>query len=451
MFKRLLPTAVIRTVVQATGRRFYERLFTPMILLWGFIFQRLNADHSCDAVISHLASGALDDFDTTHDQPLSMRMPEDTSAYCQGRQRLPLTVVQQALAHTAQTIRHAMDARGLWQGRTVYVLDGSTMLLPAEPALIEHYGRHTNQHGQAHWPIMRFVAAFDLHSAALERVAEGPLRTSEQALAAEVLQGAPAGVLYLADRNFGVFSVVQAVHHHAADIVVRLTVTRAHALAPQRLQPGTDLPLAWAPSAHDTCVPDLPRTPIPGRLIYVRLVRDGFRPIELYLFTTVLDAAQYPVAALAHLYGRRWHVELDLRYVKTALDLHTLTGKSVDMVRKELVSGLLAYNLIRGLMALAARRVQLSPLTLSFTRCRRRIADTARSVPCNATPAQIEAVLDRLLTRLAACQLPKRKPFRIEPRAVRGRPATFPRLKGPRERARQSLLVQLKEQTSQES
>jgi hypothetical protein len=184
--------------------------------------------------------------------------------------------------------------------------------------------------------------------------------------------------------------------------------------------------------------------PIVGRLIYVRLERSGFRPVELYLFTTLLDASRYTVEKLVELYGLRWHVELDIRYVKDTLDMGLLTGKSVDIVRKELTAGLLAYNLIRGYMVKAAQRAKLSPLALSFTRCWRRVRDILLTWHSAGSAQRIASIVHRLLDRLARCKLPRRHRYRIEPRAVRRRPAAYPALKGSRADARQSLLERLR-------
>jgi hypothetical protein len=443
LFKRLLPSRTITALVTATGKRFYQRLFLPSVIVWGFAFQRLNPDHTCDAAVSYLASGAADELCPT----LSVRMSDNTAGYCKARVRLPLGVLQGALRHTAHALHDELGAAGLWQGRRVYLLDGSTLVLPAAAELIDHYGRPSNQHGEAHWPLLRLVVGFDLYSGTAAAVAEGPYRDSEQALAVRVISELGARSVCVGDRNFGVYHVVQVAQHHGTDVVFRLTASRAKALAHGSLRPGDDLWVEWSPSRHDTCEPDLPTLPVVGRLIYVRLERPGFRPKDLYLFTTLTDREQYPLLELVQLYGRRWEVELDLRHVKTTLDMASLAGKSVEMVRKELWAGLLTYNLVRGLMGLAAQRAGLAPLVLSFARCWRRISDTAHTVRSGATLSEMEATLERLLNRLARCRLPKRKAFRIEPRAAWGRPRVFPRLNGTREAARQAVLAKMAQES----
>lgn len=183
LFKRFLPSQKVTELVTATGKRFYQRLFIPIVTLWGFAFQRLNPDHSCDAAVSYLASGAADDLCPN----LSARMSDNTAGYCKARARLPLAVFQGALRHTVQALQAEVGAAGLWHGRRVGLLDGSTLLLPAEPDLICHYGRPSNQHGESHWPIMHLAVGFDWYSGAALAVAEGPYRESEQTLGAQVI------------------------------------------------------------------------------------------------------------------------------------------------------------------------------------------------------------------------------------------------------------------------
>jgi hypothetical protein len=444
VFSELLPARAIWELAKASGRRFYERLFTPLVMVWGFIYQRLNNDHTCDAVLSHIISGAVDHLDDRHGEPLSQRIKsESTGAYCKGRQRLPLSVLQGALRHAAQGIPQWLEAGGRWLGHPVGLFDGTTFLLRPESELVEHYGRHKSRYGETYWALMRVTVAFCLFTGAVLGVAEGSMHSSEQALAAILLAQAQMDSVYVGDRNFGVFSVAQAARHYGVWVLLRLTRLRGPAIVGRRLRSGEDIRVAWKPSPRDQSHPNMSARPIEGRLIYVRLERPGFRPVDLYLFTTLLDAQLYTVEKLVELYGLRWHAELNLRYVKDTLDMPLLTGKSVDMVRKELHAGLLAYNIIRGYMALAAQRANLPPLTLSFTRCWRRVWDMLLTLRPTDSVQHIAQATQRLLNRLARCKLPKRPRFRIEPRAVRRRPAVYPNLKGSRTEARQRVLEQL--------
>jgi hypothetical protein len=298
--------------------------------------------------------------------------------------------------------------------------------------------------------VIRTVAAFCLHTASLLSVEDGSQHESEQVLAKPVLAQLAPNTVCVGDRAFGVFSVAQAARHCGVLTLFRLMAIRAQALAngqahPQgKLRSGEDRSVQWTPSCYDQSDPTMSRDPIDGRLIYQRIERDGFRPVDLYFFTTLLDSSESSVEELLALYSRRWHVELDLRYVKSTLDLDFLTGKTVAMVRKELWAGLASYNLVRACMTMAARQADLTPLCLSFAKCWRRTQRALCSLRPTDTPDKLAERLRRLLQRLAKCRLQKRELFRVEPRAVRRRPATYPALKGSRDKARQVALQELR-------
>ncbi len=447
IYQKWLPQDLIRQLFQETGHRFYERILLPLLVLWGFIFQRINPDHSCDAAWSYLTSDPMRErLGLTPIPP--EKLSENNSAYCQARQSLPWAVVQHILPTTAHAFQDTLGEAGLWRGYRVNVLDGSTLRLLATPELIGHYDVPSNQHGRSHWPTLRLVAGFDMLSGVAYGVSEGPYRTGEHTLAVDLIRRLGPGYLHLGDCNFGVYHLVQVITAVGSDGLLRLKITQARRLAGQALQPGLDVDVVWSPSRYDTPEADLPTPPIAGRLIYVRLEREGFRPIDLYLFTTLMDRAAFPLEEIVRLYGERWHVELDLRHVKTTLQMEQLDGKSVDIVRKELVLGLTAYNLLRGLMGVAALRAQRLPLELSLAQCWRRTLDACRGLSPTASPAEVERVLDRLLVRLGRCVLPKRKRERFEPRAVWGRPRVYPTIKGSREEARQAWMELLKNKKS---
>lgn len=438
LYRRWLPAQVIGQLVKETKQRFYERVLPPMLVLWGFVFQRLNADHSCDAACSHLSSdrvrSALGKDESAHGE-----VSVSTSAYCQARGRLPLSVAQGALRATGEAFQRELGDQALWHGQRVNLLDGSFLRLRATAELQEHYGLSRNQHGANHWPQMHLVAGFDLYSGVLNGVAEGPYQRSEHALAANVLRELGAHWIHLGDRNFGVYHILQVATAMGSQVVLRLRIAQANRLGQGRCQPDLDRDVLWSPSRFDTPEANLPAPPIAGRLICVRLTRDGFPSIDLYLFTTLTDRQAFSVEELVALYGERWNVELDLRHVKTTLRMESLEAKSVDIVRKELLLGLVAYNLLRGLMGIAALRAHRSPLELSLAQCWRRVTDASLDLLPGASPEQVEGVLNRLFARLERCVLPKRKRLRLEPRAVWGRPRVYPSIKGSREEARRDL------------
>ena len=443
VFEEIIPMQVIRELYQETKKKYYERLLSPLLLLWGFIFQRLNADHSCDAAWSYLSSDTMQSRFGLQKESEQM-ISESTSAYCQARKRLPLAVAKKVLVYTAKVIGEKAGAAGLWRGWRVNLFDGSMVQLAASTELSEHYGTNENQHRKGHWPLMRLVAGFDFFTGAVNGVAEGPYGVSEHPLAVALIKDLGASWLHTGDRFFGAYHILQVVVAKESQALLRLnTHVAKHLYAEQTLLPGSDLDVIWKRTPSHKVEADLPTPEITGRLIYFRLEKVGFRPIDLYLFTTLTDREAYPAAELVALYGLRWQVELDFRHIKTTLDMEHLDGKSVDIVCKELVFGLAAYNLLRGLMTSAALTANILPCQLSLAKCWRRTVDACHGLSSQSSTEVLTLVLSRLLHRLGRCILPKRKQERFEPRAVWGRPQVFPKIISSRLETRQAQLAAL--------
>lgn len=445
VFNALLPANVVEELVAGTSKRFYDRIYSPLVVVWCLIFQRLNADHACDAIVSHIGSGAIDHLSDRHRVRLSMRIRSvSTAACCRARQRLPLSVIEGVLAHFAEVADSYLPSHACWMGLRVALLDGTTFTLRPEKELVNEFGQASNQHGVPYWVTMRAVAAFGLTSGALMAVANAAYRVSEQILAKPVLAKLPAGTVIVGDRNFGVYSVAQSARHCGHLVLFRLKSDVAHAMIARRTMcPDEEVVVRWKPGKGAMSHTEMSQEPVEGRLLYKHLERDGFRAIDLYLFTTLMDASRYTLEELVILYGHRWNVELDLRYVKTTLDMNLLTGKSPDVVRKELAAGLAAYNLVRICMLLAAQASGGSPAKLSFAKCRRRVRDCLNSFP---NPAAVRQNAEHLCMfipigrRLETCILQRRPRFRIEPRAVHRRPQAYSTLRGSRAYARRMIL-----------
>jgi len=432
---------------QQHPKRLYWSVFTPLLTLWCLVLQRLNKDHTLDAVVSHVHTGAADTLDP-YAAPVSARLTsENTSALSQARSRLPLSLVQWAI----HQVRHVLTTRlpaaqQTWKGFRVRLLDGTTFGLLRTDDLDQTYGHAQNQRGPTSWITVRSVAAFCWYTQMLIGYTEGSERTSEQAMVRSVMEQDTPGAVYVGDTNFGVYRVVQVAAASGHDLVVRLQTTRFHTLrrtvdTPAPITSGQAWDVTWEPSGKPD--PTLPNPAVAGRICYVQLHKKGFRPKDLYLFTTLRDATTYPVDEIAALYGERWQVELDYRHLKTTLEMDTFAVKQTAMFRLELAAGLLTYNLICGMILRAAQHAHLCPQRISFAQCWRRIRDTCLV----GVPDWVWLTNDPhtyLLGRLARCRL-QHQPWKVahEPRKVRARPRSYPPLRGDRNAARRAVLVEL--------
>jgi hypothetical protein len=330
-FLRLLPRQQLWKLLATQKQRFYARLFTPIVTLWYLIFQRLAFDQTLQAAVSDARHGGADSLC----QGLSTRLRSNaTTSLSDARQRLPLSFLTHALALQAAHIVN-LSAQRFWRGLQVCLLDGSTVRLRPYGDIPEHFPPHGNQHkSPPYWCLMRVVVGFCAFTQAALRCTFGSLKLSEQTLACQlILDQALGSCLYMGDRNFGVFRIVQTVHAVGAHALVRLTETRARKLLGRSLRQGQH-PVRWSPTRYDQLQPGCPPHPVAGQLLVVRVHRKSFRPFMLYLFSTLPIGEEYPAEELVRLYGVRWHIELNLRYLKDQMGLAQLECKSAEMAQR---------------------------------------------------------------------------------------------------------------------
>ena len=146
------------------------------------------------------------------------------------------------------------------------------------------------------------------------------------------------------------------------------------------------------------------------------------------IVTTLVDETRYTRAEISALYRKRWHVELDFRSIKTLMKMEVLRCKSPDRVRKEISVHLLAYNLLRALMARTAQMTGQTPREISFRAAQQTLRDFHMIPLLNANKAMLGIMAEPIVGD---------RPDRIEPRAVKRRAKAYPKLQHSRAKARQ--------------
>jgi len=430
--------ASLATVVGPPGH--YQRLWTPLTTLWYFIWQWLQPRHTLEAVVTDARRGGADRLNPKN-RRLSQRIKSRaTTSFCDARQRLPLEWVRDCFLHLAQQLRRLAGQPD--PALPVELLDGSTKRLRPYGDIAQAFPAHRTCRPKSYWCVARVLVSFCASTGIAMGALLASIHVSEQAMAVQLMLAAAKRVLYLGDRNFGVWRVVRAARQSGGHALVRLTQARVRRLlGKKRLPQFLDLPLLWMASSHDQVDPGLRPEAVPGRLIIIRAMRPGYRPQCLYLFTTLTDGAAYPAQRLLQLYGWRWQAELNFRTVKATMELDQSEAKSADMVRKEFYAGLMAYNLVRGLMTAAAGQTGGSPSQLSFAKVRLLLAAVIVELWMDSiSKAACQQRLSWLLTEASAARLPRRaKPRQSEPRAQYHEPQAFPSMKGSRSEARRAL------------
>jgi hypothetical protein len=418
----------------------YERLWTPLITLWYLIWQWLQPKHTLEKVVIDARRGGADGL-CPRAKPLSKGLKSKaTTAYSDARQRLSLEWVRQCFGKLVAVLLTLGNWRS--QDLPIELLDGSTKRLRPHGDIGQHFPAHRTRRKKAYWCVARVLVSFCAATGIATAALIASIHVSEQALAVQAILEAAKRTLYIGDRNFGVWRVVRAAVQGGGQALVRLTQARTRRLLGRKRLPAfLDLAVVWSPSPHDQIDQGLSKESVPGRLIIIKAHQHGHRPQTLYLFTTLTDVQAYPPQRLLELYGWRWQVELNFRTVKSTMHMDQSEVKSADMARKEFYAGLMAYNLVRGLMAAAAEESGCRPLELSFTKVQGLLAAviTELFMTCMSAPDR-SSRYEWLLAEASDAKLPKhRKPRQNEPRAQYYKPQVFPTIKGSRDQARQSL------------
>lgn len=136
-FREILPSSVIVQAMSELKIKYKERLFDPVVTLWAFLSQVLDPDKSChnavSKVIAYLSSEGVEIPST------------NTSAYCQARARLPEELLAKLFRKAAQNLEEQVTDEYLWCGRSVKVIDGSSVSMPDTVKNQEAYPQPSSQ------------------------------------------------------------------------------------------------------------------------------------------------------------------------------------------------------------------------------------------------------------------------------------------------------------------
>ena len=425
-----------RAVPPAFFAQLRERLSLPArgiyslgVVVWLMMGQRLDGRGSLAAAVQQGLQGVLGDLVPAEKRVVEQRVSSNTGALSRARKRLPQEAVEAVCDQVFTNLMEPAQASGGLPSR-LFLIDGSSIRLPHTAALTKAYPPGRNQHGEAHWPIIRVLVAHHLASGLALRPCWGPMygseAVSEQGLTEQILERLPADAALMADRNFAVFSVAWAAQQRNHGVLFRITEERARKIAGQILPPaGNERRIQWRPSQHERRAhPELPADAVVrGRLIVARVEGEDGKPLKLYLFTTLEE----PLEVLVELYRRRWDVELDIRSLKQTLRLHSLSSKTPEMAEKELLLAIAGYNLVRSVQMAAAQQAHLEPRRLSFSHVQAVVMTALPRLAACTDATEWEAEYQRVLRWAAQGKLPNRTRRRSYPRAVWGKGATFPK------------------------
>jgi hypothetical protein len=341
-------------------------IYTTTVTLWMLILQRLGGGKSLKAVVKDVLAHNRDLL------PKNKRIQEQTisensGAFSGARKRLSLETVEYLANRVCDSL---IDTSPPWfDGRRAFIIDGTTITLPPTEELKEAFPPATNQYGETAWPVAMLMVAHELQSGCALPPEIGAMygenNTSEAKQAKDIAKRIPPGSIVLADAGFGIFSVAYYTMDRGQSILFRLTKSRFKSLRRtatvlEKTEHTAMYQLTWTPTPHDRKTnPELPE----DAALEVTLHKVPVEGDVLYLVTSL----SVPSEQAGELYSYRYDVEHDIRDIKVALDTENIRAKSVEMFKKELLTSMVAYNLVVQFRRQAAKLANVPPRRLSFT------------------------------------------------------------------------------------
>jgi hypothetical protein len=412
--------------------------YNPAVTLWAWLGQILSPTKSCVAAAARLVVLCC----RLGRQPCSY----NSGAYCKARAKLPEGFLRDLTLGLGQRIEAHAEQPWRWRGRTVKYADGALLQVPDTEANLQQFPQQRRQKKGLSSTTLRVVVLLAFATAALTRAAYGPYRgkgSGEMSLLLQIVDGIDEDDILVGDRYYGSYLLLALLQGRGADGCFRLPVSRqADFHAGIRL--GEDDYLqSWDKPCRPRTVDKETWDSLPGqirvRVLRVAITQPGFRGKEVYVVTTLTDAAAHRKEDIGSLYFGRWNVELDLRAIKQGLGLSLLSCQTPAMVRKEMWVHLLQYNLVRCAMAQAAFDKGLQPRQLSFAAAAN-LLNAFRDM-LSAGGKDAEPMREVISTALAQQRVGNR-PGRFEPREIKRRPRKYKELKKTRAQRRDELVRQ---------
>lgn len=439
-FADILPAEQVRQACRDEGIDFgatTRSVYNPAVVLWAFLAQVLGTDKSCRAATLRVLVLVL----ALERGPCST----DTGMYCRARAKLPAALLRRLTYAVADELEQAVPEHWLWKGLHIHLVDGATVTAPDTPENQAAYPQPPTQQPGLGFPLIRLVVLLSLATALVSGLAIGPYEgkeTGETALLRTLLDRLQPGSVVLADRYYCSYFMVALLRQRGVDVVFRLHQRRDVDFRRGRRLGRDDHVVVWHRPQRPEWMDEATYAAMPATLtvreIRTQVAVPGFRVRELVVVTTLLDAATYSQEEITDLYQERWHVELDIRAIKSTLKMDILRCLTPFMLEKEIWATFLGYNLVRKVSCQAALLANKHPRQISFTATLQAVrAGWENSTHAGASARRSVGVA--LLAALGKEEVGDR-PNRCEPRAVKRRPKPQPLLRVPRAQARAALL-----------
>jgi hypothetical protein len=425
-FAHVLTEAKILDVLNDHGVKYRDRVFNPVTTIWGFLSQVLSDDHSCRDAVSRIIA---------HRAASGIRVcSPNTASYCNARGRLRTGILSTLAKRMARQLQASVADEWKWNGRNVFIADGSHVSMPDTPQNQATYPQPPQQQPGVGFPLARIVVLLSLATGACHDLAIASYEgkgTGETTLLRAMYETLKPGDVVLADALFDNYFLVCDLRDRGIDLVARAQYQRVGSQVAES-RPDGDI-LVWQRPNKPRGMTGEQYRSYPKTLLMRQVAVDARgknnRAEQFHVISTILDAV-IDGGQFGGLFERRWDGEVDIRSINATMQMDILRCKTPEMVRKEIWAHLLAYNLLRTAMAVAASENDLEPRQVSFKGAKQVVTAFAPKLEA-ARPENRARLIDAMLKAIAYHRVGDR-PGRWEPRARKRRPKPGARLTQPR-------------------
>jgi len=422
-----IPPTLLASLSQTQRIRFYSNVVT----FWAFLGQVISEDQSCARAVSRVRQWF---------RMKKQKMPSsDTSSYCEARQNLPIEMLKEVNHHVYRQLDAELPTSSLWRGFRILAEDGTSASMPDTATNQEKFPQPSTQAEGCGFPTVGLCGLINLGHGGLCDFASASIEVSEQKGHDQLKTYLNAEDLLIGDRLFSTYEIIAGRieqggayigrHHQARKIDFRKgrKIGRNQRLVtwkkPPQQSSGSCLSKAQWRDLPDEIDMRLIRTKGPNR--------EG-KQQTFYVVSTLLDAIEYPAEEILSLYVHRWEIELAYRDIKTTMGMEVLRTKSPEMIEKEILMYMIAYNLIRLLMLKAGNLYGVNHRRISFKGTIQILEESRINFATIADKPRLRTQQKEAMLKEIAEGIVRERPGRNEPRKKKRRPKSYGWIQKPR-------------------
>jgi hypothetical protein len=323
-----------KAIIEYYMPEYRDRFYPPLVTLRLFLQQVLGADKTCHQTVLQYQAECI-----ARSKPTPSG---NTAAYCKARHRIPTDLVTSLAKQLGSSLHASADNRLKWYGRSVKMVDGTTVSMPDTSENQKKYPQNSEQKKGLGYPIARILSIHCLSTGAVLDLNIGHYKSSEHSLLREKLDSLSQGDILLGDRYYCSYFLLAKLFQLGIDAVFKMNILRKYDFRKGTRLGKDDHIVNWKKPQRPTWMEKSTYDEMPNE-ITIREIKKN----NTVIASTLFNKESYPKNAIFKLYRDRWHIELDLRAIKQVMGMDILRCKCPDLILKEIWVFILAYNYIR--------------------------------------------------------------------------------------------------------